>query len=53
MLCDCAGVDPACAREADAALCQFLARELVGAGADGLDEAEPLRMFKQVVVPQA
>ncbi len=32
-------VDTAGTGEADAALCQFLARELVGAGADCLDEA--------------
>jgi hypothetical protein len=30
-----------------------LARELVGAGADRLDEAQPLRLRQEIVPPQA
>ena len=48
---DRAGVDPARAGEADAALCQLVARELVGAGADRLDEAQLLRAVEKAVLP--
>ena len=49
---DGAGVDAARARQADAAARQRLARKLVGAGADRLDEAQPGRPIEQPVVPQ-
>jgi len=39
-------------READVAPHQFLARELVGAGADRLDETEFLRAVEKAVSPK-
>ena len=45
-------VDPGGARQADAALCQVVARELVGASADRLDKAQPARVLQQAVAPQ-
>src|SRR5216683_2426970 len=47
-----AGIDAARAGQADAALRQLVARELVGAGADRLDEAELFRAVEQPVMPQ-
>src|SRR5205807_5847836 len=49
---DLAVVDAACAGKADAALGQLCARELVGAGADRLDEAELLGTVENAVMPQ-
>jgi len=49
---DGAGVDPAGAGEPDAAFVQLVARELVSAGADRLDEAQPLGLVEQLVAPQ-
>ena len=45
-------IDAACARQADAGTSEVLARVLVGAGADRLDEGEPRRLRDQLVAPQ-
>ena len=50
---DGARVDAARAGEADLAARELFARELVGAGADRLDEAQPRRAVEEGVVPQA
>ena len=44
-------IDAAGTGEPDAALCQLFARELVGAGADRLNEAEPLRPIEELILP--
>jgi hypothetical protein len=48
---DGAGVDAARAGEADAAPRQLVARKLVGAGADRLDEAQLRRAVEEAVLP--
>ena len=50
---DGARVDAAGAGEADIAALELVARELVGAGADRLDEAQPRRAVEEGVAPQA
>ena len=50
---DGASIDTAGAGEADLAARELFARELVGAGADRLDEAQPRRAVEKGVVPQA
>jgi hypothetical protein len=47
------GIHAARAGEADAALLQLFTIELVGAGADRLDEAQPRRRVEEVVAPEA
>jgi hypothetical protein len=49
---DRAGIDATGAREPHAVLLERLARELVGAGADRLDEAQPLRARQEIVAPE-
>ena len=49
---DRAGIDAAGAREPHAVLLERLARELVGAGTDRLDEAQPLRARQEIVAPE-
>src|SRR5262249_7458989 len=49
---DRAGIDAAGAREPHAVLLERLARELVGAGTDRLDEAQPRRARQEVVAPE-
>src|SRR5262249_31150430 len=49
---DRAVVDAARAGEADAALCQLIARELIGAGADRLYETKFRRAVEKMVLPQ-
>jgi hypothetical protein len=50
---DRAGIDAAGARQPHAVLAKRLARELIGAGADRLDEAKPLGVRQEIVAPQA
>ena len=52
MLGDRAGIDTPGAREPHAVLLERLARDLVGAGADRLDEAQPLRTQQDIVAPE-
>ena len=49
---DRAGIDAAGAREPHAMLPERLTRELIGAGTDRLDEAQPLRARQEVVAPE-
>ncbi len=49
---DRAGIDAAGARQPHAVLRERLARKLVGAGADRLDEAQPFRSRQEVVAPE-
>ena len=49
---DRAGIDAAGAREPHAVLLERLQRELVGAGTDRLDEAQPLRARQEIVSPE-
>jgi len=50
---DGAEIDPLRAGEPNAALCQLATIELVGPGADRLNEAQALGAVKQLVVPHA
>src|SRR5262249_49205109 len=50
---DCAEIYPLRAGEPTSALCQLGAIELVGSGADRLNEAQALGAVKQVVAPHA
>jgi hypothetical protein len=50
---DCLDIDPLRAGEPNAAFRQLAAIELVGSGADRLNEAEALGAVKQVVAPHA
>ena len=48
---DRASIDAARTGEPDPALCQLFARELVGAGANRLNEAEPFRPIEEQILP--
>ena len=50
---DRAGINAAGAREPHVVLLEQLARELVGAGTDRLDETQPLRARQEIVAPEA
>jgi hypothetical protein len=50
---DCAGIYALRAGEPDSAFRQLAAIELIGPGADRLNEAEALGAVKQVVAPHA
>ena len=46
------GIDAAGASEPHAVLLERLARELVGAGTDRLEETQPLRARQEIVTPE-
>jgi hypothetical protein len=48
---DRTSIDAACTGEPDPAPCQLFARELVGAGADRLNETEPFRPIEEQILP--